>query len=242
MRCIASRPTRATSSASGKKPLAAYLDIEDILRIARQARVDAIHPGYGFLSENPDFAQAVHRCRHPLRSGRRREVMRILGNKVAARNAAVAAGLPVMPATGPLPHDLAQCQATGGRARLPGDAQGELGRRRARHAHHRTASRTSKRPCRRRAARQRPPSATTRSTSRSSCSARVTSRCRSSATPTARRCTCSSATARCSGATRRSSSALPRRISTRRSARSCATARSPSPARSATRTPARSSS
>src|SRR4030095_16160599 len=42
-----------------KKPLAAYLDIEDILRIARQARVDAVHPGYGFLSENPDFAQAV---------------------------------------------------------------------------------------------------------------------------------------------------------------------------------------
>ncbi len=43
----------------GKKPLAAYLDGEDILRIARDAGVDAIHPGYGFLSENPDFADAV---------------------------------------------------------------------------------------------------------------------------------------------------------------------------------------
>ena len=42
----------------GKKPLAAYLDIVDIIRIARQARVDAIHPGYGFLSENPEFARA----------------------------------------------------------------------------------------------------------------------------------------------------------------------------------------
>ena len=42
----------------GKRPLQAYLDIEDILRIAREARVDAIHPGYGFLAENPDFAQA----------------------------------------------------------------------------------------------------------------------------------------------------------------------------------------
>ena len=42
-----------------KKPLAAYLDIDDILRVARQAKVDAIHPGYGFLSENPEFAQAV---------------------------------------------------------------------------------------------------------------------------------------------------------------------------------------
>ncbi|KWR89874.1 pyruvate carboxylase [Cupriavidus sp. IDO] len=93
----------------GKKPLAAYLDIDDILRIARQAKVDAIHPGYGFLSENPDFAQAV------IDAGIRwigpsPEVMRKLGNKVAARNAAIAAGVPVMPATDPLPHDLEACK------------------------------------------------------------------------------------------------------------------------------------
>ena len=84
----------------GKKPLAAYLDIDDILRVARQAKVDAIHPGYGFLSENPDFAQAV------IDAGIRwigpsPDVMRTLGNKVAARNAAIAAGVPVMPAIGP---------------------------------------------------------------------------------------------------------------------------------------------
>nr|WP_116308941.1 pyruvate carboxylase [Cupriavidus taiwanensis] len=93
----------------GKKPLAAYLDIDDILRIARQAGVDAIHPGYGFLSENPEFAQAVIdagiRWIGPLP-----EVMRKLGNKVAARNAAIAAGVPVMPATEPLPHDLDACK------------------------------------------------------------------------------------------------------------------------------------
>ncbi|RAR62684.1 pyruvate carboxylase [Paraburkholderia unamae] len=93
----------------GKKPLAAYLDIDDVLRIARQANVDAIHPGYGFLSENPEFAQAV------IDAGMRwvgpaPEVMRMLGNKVAARNAAVAAGVPVMPASDPLPHDLEQCK------------------------------------------------------------------------------------------------------------------------------------
>jgi len=89
---------------NGKKPLQAYLDIDDIIRIARQAKVDAIHPGYGFLSENPDFAEA---CANNgiIFVGPTALVMRTLGNKVAARNAAVAAGVPVMPATEPLPHD-----------------------------------------------------------------------------------------------------------------------------------------
>ena len=91
----------------GKQPLAAYLDIEDILRVARLAKVDAIHPGYGFLSENPDFAQAIMDA--GIRwIGPKPSVMRTLGNKVAARHAAVAAGVPVMPATPPLPLDLAE--------------------------------------------------------------------------------------------------------------------------------------
>src|SRR3954462_4328341 len=42
----------------GKAPVDAYLDIEDIRRIAAEAKADAIHPGYGFLSENPDFVEA----------------------------------------------------------------------------------------------------------------------------------------------------------------------------------------
>ena len=41
----------------GKKPVDAYLDIEDIIRIAKDSEVDAIHPGYGFLSENVSFAR-----------------------------------------------------------------------------------------------------------------------------------------------------------------------------------------
>ncbi|MBS0498730.1 MAG: pyruvate carboxylase [Proteobacteria bacterium] len=93
----------------GKKPLQAYLDIADILRIARAAQVDAIHPGYGFLSENPEFAEAVIAAGIEW-VGPRPEVMRTLGNKVAARNAAVAAGVPVMPATPPLPLDLDECK------------------------------------------------------------------------------------------------------------------------------------
>src|SRR5690606_40903078 len=73
-----------------------------------QARVEAIHPGYGFLSENPDFARACARAGIAF-VGPSPDVMTILGNKVAARKAAAAAGVPVMPATGPLPADEAEC-------------------------------------------------------------------------------------------------------------------------------------
>ncbi|MBF0191135.1 MAG: pyruvate carboxylase [Magnetococcales bacterium] len=89
---------------AGKRPIAAYLDIADILRIAQEVKVDAIHPGYGFLSENPDFAEA---CRQAgiVFIGPTPEAMRQLGDKVQARKIAVEAGVPVMPATAPLPDD-----------------------------------------------------------------------------------------------------------------------------------------
>ena len=87
----------------GKKPIEAYLDIDGILRIARDARVDAVHPGYGFLSENPDFAAACAAAGLTF-VGPPPEVMRRLGSKLEARALAEAAGLAVMPATGPLPH------------------------------------------------------------------------------------------------------------------------------------------
>ena len=89
-------------------PIEAYLDIPDILRIAREAQVDAIHPGYGFLSENPQFARACAAA-DILFIGPSPETMEMLGNKVAARNLAIAAGVPVMPATPPLPADIQEC-------------------------------------------------------------------------------------------------------------------------------------
>ncbi len=89
---------------AGKNPLAAYLDIHDILRVAREAGADAIHPGYGFLSENPEFAAACA-AEGIVFIGPEPDVMRQLGNKVAARRLAESAGVPVMPATGPLPHE-----------------------------------------------------------------------------------------------------------------------------------------
>ncbi|MFD2013683.1 biotin carboxylase N-terminal domain-containing protein [Acinetobacter vivianii] len=77
--------------------------------MAKQANVDAIHPGYGFLSENPEFAEACAEAGIQF-IGPKAEVMRQLGNKVMARNVAVVAGVPVVPATGALPADLQQCQ------------------------------------------------------------------------------------------------------------------------------------
>ena len=88
----------------GKNPIAAYLDIKDILRVAKEAKVDAIHPGYGFLSENPEFAEACA-CEGFIFIGPQPEVMRTLGNKVSARQAAIAAGVAVVPATIALPDD-----------------------------------------------------------------------------------------------------------------------------------------
>src|SRR5579883_1991868 len=93
----------------GKGPIEAYLDIGDILRIAHEARVDAIHPGYGFLSENPEFAQACSAAGIVF-IGPTPQTMRTLGNKVAARNLAIAASVPVMPATPPLPTSLEDCR------------------------------------------------------------------------------------------------------------------------------------
>ncbi|MCG2841079.1 pyruvate carboxylase [Sandaracinobacter sp. RS1-74] len=88
----------------GKGPLQAYLDVDDIIATALRAGVDAIHPGYGFLSESPEFAEACAAAGLVF-IGPSPTTMRQLGNKVAARNLAISAGVPVMPATDPLPYD-----------------------------------------------------------------------------------------------------------------------------------------
>jgi pyruvate carboxylase len=93
---------------AGQGPVQAYLDIADILRIAGGAQVDAIHPGYGFLAENPEFAEACASAGIVF-VGPAPQTMRLLGDKVAARALAVSAGVPVMPATGALPHDALEC-------------------------------------------------------------------------------------------------------------------------------------
>jgi len=90
----------------GKGPVMAYLDAADIIRIARACGADAIHPGYGFLSEKPDFAEACAEAGITF-IGPSPESMRMLGDKASAREAAVAAGVPVIPATPVLGEDMA---------------------------------------------------------------------------------------------------------------------------------------
>ena len=107
-RCTASR--RITylvgKTADGGKlgPLAYYLSIEVVIGAAREAGADAIHPGYGFLSASPEFTGACAAAGISF-IGPSPETMRQLGNKVSARNLAEKAGVPVMPATPPLPDD-----------------------------------------------------------------------------------------------------------------------------------------
>ena len=86
----------------GKGPVEAYLSIEDIIAVAIKAKADAIHPGYGLLSENPDFVDACTREGITF-IGPKAETMRMLGDKASARRAAIAAGVPVVPATEVLP-------------------------------------------------------------------------------------------------------------------------------------------
>jgi acetyl-CoA carboxylase biotin carboxylase subunit len=73
-----------------------YLNIRSLLSAAEITGADAIHPGYGFLSENPAFAEVVERLGLKF-IGPRSEMLRLMGNKVAAREAMEKAGLPLLP-------------------------------------------------------------------------------------------------------------------------------------------------
>uniref|UniRef100_A0A3Q1MIC2 Pyruvate carboxylase n=2 Tax=Bos TaxID=9903 RepID=A0A3Q1MIC2_BOVIN len=82
----------------GLAPVQAYLHIPDIIKVAKENNVDAVHPGYGFLSERADFAQACQDAGVRF-IGPSPEVVRKMGDKVEARAIAIAAGVPVVPGT-----------------------------------------------------------------------------------------------------------------------------------------------
>ncbi|MEO0938475.1 MAG: pyruvate carboxylase [Pseudomonadota bacterium] len=94
----------------GMGPVAAYLSIDEIIRVARMSGADAIHPGYGLLSENPELVEACSAAGITF-IGPKAETMRALGDKASARRVAVAAGVPVIPATEVLGDDMEAIKA-----------------------------------------------------------------------------------------------------------------------------------
>ena len=79
-----------------KSPLGAYLDIPGIIALAKTRGVDAIHPGYGFLSENADFAKACEDAGITF-SGPDSHVLAMMGDKLNAKEIAIKAGVPIVP-------------------------------------------------------------------------------------------------------------------------------------------------
>jgi len=89
---------------AGLSPVGAYLSIPEIIRVAQDSGADAIHPGYGLLSENPEFVEACDAAGITF-IGPKAATMRALGDKASARKVAMAAGVPVIPATEVLGED-----------------------------------------------------------------------------------------------------------------------------------------
>src|SRR6056297_3183914 len=223
----------------GLGPVQAYLSVEEIIRVAKMSGADAVHPGYGLLSENPDLVDACTAAGIAF-IGPKAETMRALGDKASARRVAIEAGVPVIPATEVLGVDMTKIarQAEevgyplmlkaswggGGRGMRPILSPDELeekvreGRREAEAAFGNGEGYLEK------------------------MSGRAMSRCRSSGTFRETSTISGSATARCSAGPRRSSCARRRPIFPRPSARKSATSARRSPKPWTTSAPARSSS
>jgi len=88
----------------GKGPVQAYLDIDAIIELAKEKNVDAIHPGYGFLAENPALPRACQKAGITF-IGPSAELLEKLGDKTAARKLAQAAGISVVPGTAAIEGD-----------------------------------------------------------------------------------------------------------------------------------------
>src|SRR5215472_8380380 len=81
-----------------KGPVEAYLDVDGIVALAKEKGIDAIHPGYGFLAENPALPRACERAGITF-VGPTPELLDLLGDKTAARRLAASTGVPVLPGT-----------------------------------------------------------------------------------------------------------------------------------------------
>ena len=100
------------------KPLQAYLNIEDIIELATRHEIDAIHPGYGFLSENAEFARSCQQA-GIIFVGPRPDLLEKLGDKIEARKLATKVAVPVLGGSDEPITDVAAAQATAGRLGYP---------------------------------------------------------------------------------------------------------------------------
>ena len=121
-----------------------YLNIPQVISAAEIANVDAIHPGYGFLSENANFAE-VCEASHITFIGPSPEVIRMMGEKDRARAEMAAAGLPIIPGSPGVVPDEDAAEENRRADRSSADDQGRRRRRRARHAHGAHQARTDRR-------------------------------------------------------------------------------------------------
>jgi acetyl-CoA carboxylase biotin carboxylase subunit len=80
-------------------PRQSYLNVPAIISAAEITRADAVHPGYGFLAENAEFAEVCQQC-HLTWIGPQPDLMRLMGDKIRAREVMVKAGVPVLPGSG----------------------------------------------------------------------------------------------------------------------------------------------
>jgi acetyl-CoA carboxylase biotin carboxylase subunit len=111
-------------------PQESYLSIPRILEAARLSKAEAIHPGYGFLSENPLFPEACAKAKVVF-IGPGAKAMRLMGNKVTARAAMVEAGVPVTPGTEILPEDPEEARRRVEEVMTAGTAEVPAGRKKA---------------------------------------------------------------------------------------------------------------
>ena len=126
------------------KSARSYLDIPSIISAAEITNVDAIHPGYGFLSENAGFAEVCEASGLKF-IGPRPEVIRLMGVKERARAFMREMGVPVLPGSPGVLKSPEEALELAERDRLPGDSEGFGGRRRARHARGQPGRRTCRR-------------------------------------------------------------------------------------------------
>ena len=162
-------------------PAESYLNIAKIIETAKEAGAEAIHPGYGFLAENAEFAKACAEAGIVF-VGPPPEAIEAMGSKTRAREIMAEAGVPIVPGATEPAKDLEAARETGRGGRLPGRLQGGGRRRRQGVPGRDDRPTTSRRPSRAPPAKARSSSPTTGSTSSATSRIRATSRSRCSPT------------------------------------------------------------